>query len=460
MQINPLTDTIAAIATATGVGGVGIVRISGDNAINCLRQLYTPYNKKDLEPRKLTLGQIMNSEGINIDQVLAVYFPAPHSYTTEDVVEIHCHGGALVQKSILKAVLKSGARLANPGEFTMRAFINGRIDLSQAEAVIDIIEAKTEKALSLAENQLRGDLSEKISEIEEIILALLAEISAAADFPDDIELLQREQIINRINETNRKIEHLLKGASEGRIYKDGISIVLVGAVNVGKSSILNKLLGEDRAIVTSLPGTTRDIIEEYLNIEGIPVLISDTAGLREAGDEAEEIGISKSKGKIKAARIVLIVIDAEKGLDEEAERIIKENIERPLIIVVNKNDLVSEKNTIKQIKKITPEKEIVSISAKTGKGIIDLKMAISKLVLGNEINQVNKLYITNLRHQEALFRSNEYLQSARETLENDLPEDLAGIDIMLAWQALGEISGKTAGDDILDKIFSSFCLGK
>ena len=460
MSDHRLTDTIAAIATAPGCAGVGIVRISGDKARDCLLQLFTPYQKKQIMPRQLVLGSLSDLKGDYLDEGFAALFPAPHSYTKEDVVEFQCHGGPLVEKAVLMAILEAGVRLADPGEFTLRAFLNGRLDLSQAEAILDIIESKTKKGLALAEQQLNGALSDKIQWLEEILLELLAELSAAADFPDDIDLMSKEALLKRLAEAIVQADALLNGAGEGKIYREGISVVLAGAVNVGKSSILNALLEEERAIVTSVPGTTRDIIEEYFNLNGIPIRISDTAGLRQAADLVEEIGIDKSKAKLAAAQIILLVIDAERGLDEEAERLLIENHNRPLVIVINKTDIGSEAPVLEKIAKILPGKSTVSISAKTGKGLAELKTTLANEAIGSNRAEDSQIFITNTRHEEALIRARESLCAAQETIEQDLPVDLATVDLSAAWRALGEITGKTAGQDILDKIFSSFCLGK
>lgn len=475
---NSIGDTIAAQATPMGTGGVGIIRISGSSAGEILRALFSPYAaeaghkegaagiKTGQEPaaapllpaRNLVLGAVCQKDGIFIDECLAVFFPGPHSYTGEDVVEFQCHGGPLVLRKVLTAAVAAGARLAQPGEFTLRAFLNGRMDLTQAEAVLDIITAKTHISLDMAEHQLQGALYKALLPLEEELLDLLAALAAAADFPEEVDSLTPEILLPRLQELDARVEALLAGADAGRIYREGLSVVLLGPANVGKSSLLNALLQEERAIVTERAGTTRDIIEEYFNLDGLPILLSDTAGLRSAEDEAEAIGIGKSRAKAASAQILLLVADASADAEEEVKALIEEFKDRPLLLVLNKIDLADPLPWQEKLAQWAPELPQTAISAKTGAGLAQLKEAILNLALQGQ--EQNPSLINNLRHQEALMLVRTHLAQAMETLEMGFTLDLAAIDVDLAWQALGEISGKTAGEDVLNRIFERFCIGK
>ncbi len=481
---NPIADTIAGRATPAGAGGIGIIRISGSGALDVLNAVFKPRGKniqasenaeglknppRDIlnkahgakefyPPRKLVLGRVCQKDGSVIDEALAVFFPAPNSYTGEDMAELQCHGGALVLKKVLGEVLAAGARLAQPGEFTLRAFLNGKLDLTRAEAVMDIVSAKTQTALDMAEDQLQGSLYSALQPIEDEILNLLSRLAAAADFPEEVDSLTEEELLPLLKELKEKIEKLLSGADAGRIYREGLSVVLLGPANAGKSSLLNALLKEERAIVTASAGTTRDVIEEYLNLDGLAILLSDTAGLRKAEDEAESIGISKSKAKAKTAQLLLLVIDASSQPDEEIISLLREYANYKLMLILNKTDLASPAPWEAALKELAPKIPAVAISAKTGEGLPHLKQAILDYVLQGEAHIPS--LINNLRHQEALLLAERHLSQAIETLENGLTLDLATIDIDLAWQALGEITGKTAGEDVINRIFENFCLGK
>jgi len=464
MSKNDLSDTIAAIATPPGLGGIGIVRISGPAAASILDRVFflsqTQEPVLSWESHHLYYGQVYHPQnGKLIDEALAVLMRAPHSYTAEDVAEVQCHGGPVCLAEVLAAVLASGARLAGPGEFTMRAFLNGRLDLAQAEAVLDLIEAKTPQSATLAAGQLSGTLSRKIIDLGDKTLDLLAEIAAAMDFPEDVDNLASQEALERISYLEDEVAHLLAGAHAGRIYREGLSIVLLGAPNAGKSSLMNALLKEDRVIVTHVPGTTRDVIEEYLDIEGIPVLLSDTAGLRESTNEVESIGIGKSISKAKEAGILLLVIDASSSLQEEVVQMLDSYANNRALILLNKCDIADPTPLIERLEKDYPGVSLVILSAKTRKGLSDLRTAIVQKALGGAMGQ-REGTINNLRHQEALYLAANYLQEARKTIEQGLPLDMASVDLQAAWQALGEISGQTTAQDVIDKIFANFCLGK
>ncbi|MEG1501323.1 MAG: tRNA uridine-5-carboxymethylaminomethyl(34) synthesis GTPase MnmE, partial [Clostridiales bacterium] len=400
---NPLTDTISAPATSMANAGIGIIRISGDQSLSILKKLFRPYGENDFTPRKLILGKIYHPQKDKfLDEAMAVFFPGPYSYTKEDVVEFQCHGGNIVLSQVMEAILANGARMAQRGEFTLRAFLNGRLDLTQAEAVLDIIEAKTAVSLDLAENQLSGKLSEALAPLEEELLSLLAEIAAALDFPEDIDIISREEFSQRIEILDQKSEKLLAGADKGRIYREGLSVVLLGAANVGKSSLLNALLQEDRAIVTPMEGTTRDIIEEYLNLDGVPLLISDTAGLRQAVDEAEAIGIGKSRKKAATAQIILLIIDGSLPMTDDIKKLIEEYRSYHPIVVLNKADIVDVSFWQDDLSSLYPELTSIIISAKTGYGLPSLKEIILNRALYSNKEENNGFLINNLRHQEAL----------------------------------------------------------
>ncbi|MGI5892016.1 MAG: tRNA uridine-5-carboxymethylaminomethyl(34) synthesis GTPase MnmE [Bacillota bacterium] len=452
-----LDETIAAIATPIGSGGIGIVRISGAKALSIAANIC---NFISLKPRYMTYGKIYRQDGTLIDDALIVYMPGPHSYTGEDVVELQCHGGAQVPAQVLAAVIQAGARLAMPGEFTLRAFLNGRIDLTQAEAIDDLIQAQTPQAATVLAQQVSGRLSQELAPIEDDLLDLLASIEVGVDFPDDEDALHAEQIIEQTRAILLKIENLLAGAEEGRIIKEGINVCLLGAANVGKSSLMNALLAQERAIVTQFEGTTRDVIEEYLNLGGLPILLSDTAGLRQAKDEAEHIGISKSHQKAIAAQLILLVLDCSRPITEEERAIVASYADKKMIILLNKSDIASGEHLQAYLQKEYPHIIHILVSAKTRSGLDNLEKAIKDLVLAGKVSGQRAGLINNIRHQEALMAAKASLEQAIESLEQGCPVDLAAIDLQSAWQSFGEISGKTAGEEVITRIFSKFCLGK
>jgi len=459
-------DTIAAISTAIGEGGIGIVRVSGPEAISTINKIFKGYGQTDKDLNEVDTytahyGHIINPKDEQIiDEVICLVMKAPKTYTKEDVVEIDCHGGSIPLQKILDLVLKNGARLAEPGEFTKRAFLNGRIDLSQAEAVMDVINSKTEAGLEAAMDQLEGGLSSQIEEIKHKLLGLLAHLEASIDFPEDeIEDFNSDEIDSRVEEIIEQIEGLLDTSKRGRIIKEGIRTAIIGKPNVGKSSLLNALLRENRAIVTDVPGTTRDVIEEVINIDGIPLKIMDTAGIRETEDEVEKIGVERSEKFLKQADLVLLVLDAHRGITEEDRRIINLVDEKETVVVVNKTDLESNLN-LGELKKKFENVQVVETSAVEGIGISELEDLISEMVFAGEVKANEQTLITNLRHKEALEAAYDSILNVKETVKQGLPADFVTIDLKTTLEELGKITGDTLGEDIIDRIFADFCLGK
>ena len=461
-------DTIAAIATAPGEGGIGIVRISGELAGAILRSVFVPINKCDdkknseIVNRRLTYGKIINPDtGEEIDEVLAVFMKAPYTYTTEDVAEINCHGSMVSLKRSLEIVLKSGARLAEPGEFTKRAFLNGRIDLSQAEAVIDLIKAKTEDGYKAALGQLSGRLSDKINKVRQKLVDILVDIAVNIDYPDeDIEIITYKKISAQLNDVKNDLKELVDTGYTGRILREGLNTVIVGKPNVGKSSLMNQLLREDRSIVTEIPGTTRDTIEEQLNIGGILLNITDTAGIRGTEDPVEKIGVEKSIYSLRKADLVLFIVDSSRNLDEEDFEIIDRLKEtKEVIVLMNKADKSSvfEKDALLQY---FDENQIVITSMEDGRGIKELEYKISSLVYKGKIRSSENVLITNVRHLDLINKAFISLQEALKGSEEHQPFELIEIDVNEAWMCLGEITGEAVREDILTEVFSRFCLGK
>lgn len=456
-------DTICAIATPIGEGGVAIIRISGENALEIASRIFiskNDYDIKKMQTYTMKYGNIVDLEKKEIvDEVILSYMKAPSSYTGENVVEINCHGGVVSTNSVLNEIIKSGARLAEPGEFTKRAFLNGRIDLSQAEAVMDIITAKTELSMKSAMLQRNGGLSREIDELRKYLLNVLALIEYAVDFTEDDEDIIDDnlnfQIKDGIEKTVLKIKGLLSNADEGKIIRDGLNVVIIGKPNVGKSSLLNALLKEKRAIVTDVPGTTRDVIEEYVNLDGIPIRITDTAGIRETEDIVEKIGVEKSKEKIEEADLIILMLDTSREIDDEDKAIIDKIKNRKYIVLLNKIDL--DMKISQEI--ISNLDNKIDISAKTGKGIDDLKNMIKNLFFNGEINS-ESLIISNTRHKQALYRSLENSETALSKVKANEYLDLISIYITAAMKALGEITGNELEEDLLNKIFSEFCVGK
>ena len=455
-------DTITAISTAIGEGGISIIRVSGEKALQVVGRIFKGKNTKGMDTMEtytMRYGHIVELGGDDvIDEVIVSCMKGPRSFTAEDTVEINCHGGIVATNKVLENVIKAGARMAEPGEFTKRAFLNGRIDLSQAEAVIDIIRAKTELSMKSAVLQAGGNLSAAVRELREKLIALIAHIEATVDYPeDDLEEITGIQVAARLKEVVEEIGKAIESADEGKILREGLSTVIVGKPNVGKSSLLNTLLKENRAIVTDIPGTTRDVIEEYISIQGIPIKIVDTAGIRETEDVVEKIGVEKSIEKIEEADLIVLILDSSSELTDEDRDIISFIKGKKYIVLLNKSDL-NEKINIKEIDELESE-YVISTSVTQGFGIDQLKEAIVKLFFHGEIKS-NELVITNMRHKEAMMAANSSCIQAIEALSSTSAIDLASIDIRNAWYSLGQITGDTMEENIIDKIFSEFCLGK
>ncbi len=454
-------DTIGAISTSIGEGGIAIIRISGDRTKDIVDKIFQAKNGKSIKDMKsytMKYGYIIDENNNHIDEVIISFMKGPRSFTAEDTIEINCHGGVVATNKVLEQAIKQGVRIAEPGEFTKRAFLNGRIDLSQAEAVIDIINAKTDLSMKSALMQSEGAISKEIKGLREKLLSTIAHIEATVDYPeDDLEEVTAEMAIKDLEITKKEIKGFIETAEEGKILREGLSTVIVGKPNVGKSSLLNALTKENRAIVTDIPGTTRDIIEEYINISGIPIKIIDTAGIRQTEDVVEKIGVERSRAKINDADLIIFILDSSNELSEEDKEIINHISNKKYMILLNKSDLNS-KITKENLDNINC-KEIYSISAKTGQGIDKVRVAIKDMFFKGEIS-TNNVIITNSRHKEALLRAYECIESAIDTLNHTFAIDLASIDIRNAWTFLGEITGDSLEENIIDKIFKSFCLGK
>lgn len=469
--INAFDDTIAAISTPPGEGGIGIVRLSGSDAIRIAGRIFrSPKNRKltGTESHRIIYGFIIDpSTNATIDEVLVSIMHAPNTYTREDIVEINCHGGLLPLRKALELVLNNGARLAEPGEFTRRAFLSGRIDLSQAEAVIDIIKAKTEASRKVAIEQLSGSLSEKITSLRDSITKLCAQIEAYIDFPeDDIEPASKDLISDRVRSVRHELSLLSESFEEGRFFREGIKVAIVGKPNVGKSSLLNALLKRDRAIVTEMPGTTRDVLEEYLNIKGLPVRIMDTAGIRETHEMAEREGVLRSLRAIEDADIVIGVIDGSRHLSDEDLNVLSRLRDYKIIIALNKSDLSPAEDIIKKLEAYSGN--IVMLSAKTGFGLDILKERIvdvaikhpssSNLSVSHET--AAGILVTNVRHKTAIDNAIKALDRTSEVLVSRRPLEIVAIELRDALDRLGEIVGAVTTEDILNTVFSEFCIGK
>ena len=457
-----MEDTIAAVATAYGEGGIGIIRISGEEALPILQGIFEFHGDTDtFTSRRMTYGKIIDKEKNQIiDEVLAVYMKGPKTYTAEDVVEINCHGSMVSLRKTLALVLRKGARLAEPGEFTKRAFLNGRLDLSQAEAVIDMIRAKTDKSFDVAVSQQEGRLSLKVEEIRQKLLDLLVDITVNIDYPDeDIEEMTYEKLEESIVETQDMIEKLLTTSSTGRMIREGIKIAIVGKPNVGKSSLMNGLLKETRAIVTDIPGTTRDTIEEVLSIRNIPVYLVDTAGIRETSDKVEKMGIEKSKEAFNQADFILFLLDGSRPLEEEDLQIMELLKERKSLVLINKRDL-GEAISIEEIAAKLPASQVIEASLLKGQGITEIEDAVEDLVYGGEIVQKESMMVNNVRHIELLQQAVKSLTDALHMSERREALDFIEVDVKNAYERLGEIIGETVSDDIINEVFARFCLGK
>ncbi len=455
-------DTICAIATAIGEGGIAIIRISGEGALDITSKIFkakSNQNVKEMKSYTMKYGHIHDMDnGDLIDEVIISYMKGPKSFTAEDVIEINCHGGVVSTNKVLEAVIKAGARLAEPGEFTKRAFLNGRIDLSQAEAVIDIIRAKTDLAMKSALMQSTGHLSTKINKLREYMLNVLALVEFAVDFTEDDEEVDPSiplKVADSLQKGITEMQTLIKGADEGKLIREGLSLAIVGKPNVGKSSLLNALLREKRAIVTDIAGTTRDVIEEYINLDGVPVKIIDTAGIRETEDVVEKIGVERSREKLEEADLVLLVLDSSRELEDEDNQLIDYIKDKKSIIILNKMDLESKI----QESTLSDFEDIIKISAREEIGLDILKKTIKDLFFSGEIDS-ESLIISNSRHKQALYRALENAENALVRVQNNEYLDLISIFVMSALRALNEITGNELEEDLVNKIFGDFCVGK
>ena len=454
------TDTIAAIATPLGESGIGVIRISGSHAYAVGDAIFCSPSGKPLAQRRdrsIQHGLVVADDGRPVDEVLMLIMKGPHSYTAEDVLEIQCHGGRKALEEILSLVLAHGSRLANPGEFTQRAFVNGRIDLAQAEAVMDVIQAKSRQGLTSAVNQLEGRLSKVIGAMRHELTDFITRLEVTIDYPEeDLEDITVPDVAGAIRKQLASLDEMLEASHDGRIIRDGVMAAIAGTPNAGKSSLLNRLLQEDRAIVTDVPGTTRDILEEWISLKGVPVCLVDTAGIRETDDTVEKIGVTKAKAYMDKADIILVVIDSSRPLSEEDRAILEDTKERNVLIVLNKSDLTP----------VVAEKDlgqyghpVLSLSAGTGEGLEALKEQLLSLALSHA-DTAGSALLTNTRHIELVRQSREALKRALDSIEAGMPVDCAVVDLREAWDLLGSITGDTVHDDMVEEIFSRFCLGK
>lgn len=454
-----MNDTISAISTAYGEGGIGIVRMSGSRSYEILSDIFDNIDK--VENRKLTYGHIRDPrDGRTVDEVLVAYMKAPHTYTGEDVVEINCHGSMVALRKILDITLKEGASLAEKGEFTKRAFLNGKIDLSQAEAVIDLIKASSSSGYDVALSQLDGSFGKNISKIRQKLVDILVDITVNIDYPDeDIEEIVYENLRENIFKIKEDIDYLISTSDTGRILKDGIKIAIIGKPNVGKSSLMNRLLMENRAIVTDIPGTTRDVIQENMMIRNIPVILIDTAGIRETDDKIEKIGIEKSKETFNDADLILFLLNSGDVITDEDYSIMNRVANKNVLVLLNKSDM-DRKIETDRIKEILGDKTFLDTSMETGQGVEELKDIIEKMVYKGNLKQDNSLIVTNVRHLNLLRDASAFLEDSLKSIDSNQPLEFIEIDVKNTYDDLGAILGEEIGDDILNEVFSRFCLGK
>ena len=477
-----MEDTIAAISTAYGEGGIGIVRLSGDEALPLLRRVFVPAGQDypqapgknpdsktdlpetesaDIPSRRMCYGHIIDrNEKRNIDECMAVYLRGPKTYTTEDMAEIYCHGSVVALRNTLALLLKEGARLAEPGEFTKRAFLGGRLDLSQAEAVIDMIRARTDTSYDMAMAQLEGVLSLKIRDIRQELLDLLVDITVNIDYPEeDIEEITLKNVEEKLSSIGDTLAEIIENSRTGRMIREGIRLAIAGRPNVGKSSLMNRILREERAIVTDIPGTTRDTIEEAASIRGLPVVIIDTAGIHHTEDEVERLGIERSRDAFARADFIIQVLDGSEEMRAEDEQLLSELGDKPYLIVINKSDL-PQKIDEEEILRILPGAEVIGISVTEGSGIEEIEDRIEALVYGGKLHQKDSLLVSNVRHLELLRQAQADLDRGKAMAARGEALDLIEVDVRSAYDELGQIIGETVADDVLDEVFSRFCLGK
>ena len=463
----PAEDTIAALATAPGVGGIGVIRISGPAAATILRRLFQPHRRENLHPdgslpsHKLCYGTVRDRQGVVLDEVMAVFMQAPHTYTREDVAEIQCHGSYLVQQAILAEILAVGGRAAEPGEFTKRAFLAGRIDLTQAEAVIDLLQAQSMGGVELAVGQLQGRLHQRIAAIRDALVEVLAIVELALDFPDDeTDILASESLLQQIQEkVEQPLEELLACADQGRVIREGVKAVIAGRPNVGKSSLLNQLLQEERALVTEIPGTTRDTIEELIAVHGIPVHLVDTAGIRDHEDVVEELGIERARQKMEEADLVLFVVDASQDLTALDQALYASLQDRKRVVILNKKD-IADKPLLQKLGKEFAPAPVVETAAKDGVGITQLRETLYQTIIGKEEMNERMSCAPNLRHKMILEKTLAACEQVKQTLLITGSADLLAVDLRAALDYLADIVGLTTPDDVLDVLFTRFCIGK
>jgi tRNA modification GTPase len=455
-------DTIAAISTPKGEGAIAIVRLSGDQAVEIANKLFKEKDLEKVDSHTIHYGHLIDpASNQTIEEVMVSILRAPKTFTREDVVEINCHGGIFSVNKVLELVLSQGVRLAEPGEFTKRAFLNGRIDLSQAEAVMDLIRAKTDRAMAVAMNQVEGRLSKLIQTLRQQLLEILAHIEVNIDYPeyDDVEEMTNNMLISKAQNILVEIQKLLETSKQGKILREGLATVIIGRPNVGKSSLLNTLVQESKAIVTDIPGTTRDVIEEYVNVRGVPLRLIDTAGIRETKDVVEAIGVERSKKVLGLADLVLFVLNYNEALTEEDRVLYEQMNDKDIIVIINKTDL-EQKLDIEEVKELVGKSTIVTTSLKEEKGVDELETAIANLYFKGQIEAQDLTYLSNARHIGLLKQSEQTINDAIGAIEMQMPVDLVQIDLTRTWELLGEIVGETVQESLIDQLFSQFCLGK
>ncbi|WP_121604243.1 tRNA uridine-5-carboxymethylaminomethyl(34) synthesis GTPase MnmE [Virgibacillus sp. Bac332] len=456
------TDTITAISTPIGEGAIAIVRLSGPEAISITTEIFKGNDLKQVASHTINYGKIIDPQSNEIaEEVMVSVMRAPKTFTREDVVEINCHGGMVAVNRVLEIILSKGARLAEPGEFTKRAFLHGRIDLSQAEAVMDLIRAKTDKAMSVALKQMDGRLSTLIERLRQDLLETVAHVEVNIDYPeyDDVEEMSHEMMRKKTKEVHAEIEKLLQVAKQGKILREGLATAIIGRPNVGKSSLMNTLVQENKAIVTEIPGTTRDIIEEYVNVRGVPLRLVDTAGIRETEDIVEKIGVERSRQVLKESDLILFVLNYNDDLTEEDEKLFTAIQGLNYIVIINKTDL-EQKLDLERVKVLAENKPVVTTSLIEEEGVDELENAISKTFFEGEIDTGDLTYVSNVRHIQLLKQASRALEDAIDALKLEMPLDIVQIDVTRTWELLGEIIGDTASDSLIDQLFSQFCLGK
>lgn len=456
------TDTITAVSTPIGEGAISIVRLSGEEAIPVTAELFQGINLLEAESHTIHYGKLINPDTNDVaEEVMITIMRAPKTFTREDIVEINCHGGMVAVNRVLEIILAKGIRIAEPGEFTKRAFLHGRIDLSQAEAVMDLIRAKTDKAMSVALKQMDGRLSGLVGGLRQELLETVAHVEVNIDYPeyDDVEEMSNEMMRNKTKEVHREIEKLLEVAKQGKILREGLATAIVGHPNVGKSSLMNALVQENKAIVTEIPGTTRDVIEEYVNVRGVPLRLSDTAGIRETEDIVEKIGVERSRKVLAESDLILFILNNNEELAEEDKKLFEAVQGLDYIVIVNKTDLEQHLD-LEKVTELAAENPVISTSLIKEEGIDELEFAIAKTFFAGEIDIGDLTYVSNIRHIQLLKQAKLALEDAMASLEMDMPLDIVQIDVTRTWEFLGEIIGDTASDGLIDQLFSQFCLGK